>query len=99
MDIVEDDGYISVLTLDDLCVNFKPTHIKMDIEGAEASAIRGGLSVLSMVRPRLAISIYHTPTDILEIPKLLMTILENYSWFIRTYGAHGSDTIIYGLPN
>ncbi len=96
---VEDDGLIQVLTLNDLCAVFRPTHIKMDIEGAEQSAIRGGLSAIRKTRPHLAISIYHTPTDILEIPKILMQLLDDYSWFMRSYGAHGYDTIIYGLPN
>jgi FkbM family methyltransferase len=96
---VDDDGLIQVLTLNDLCAVFRPTHIKMDIEGAEQSAIQGGLSVIRTTRPHLAVSIYHSPTDILQIPKLLMQLLDDYSWFMRSYGAHGYDTILYGLAN
>jgi hypothetical protein len=37
--------------------------IKMDIEGAEPNALRGGAATLGKHKPRMAICAYHTPTD------------------------------------
>ena len=92
-------GLVSVLTIDQICKDFKPSHIKMDIEGAEMSALVGAKGTLVSSRPKLAISLYHLPYDVTRIPIFLMTLLENYVWFIRCYGAHGYDTILYGMPS
>ena len=79
-------------------MDLSPTHIKMDIEGAEMGALTGGAYTLIKHRPKLAISLYHRHRDIVEIPLYLMKLLPNYNWFIRCYGAHGYDTILYGIP-
>jgi FkbM family methyltransferase len=89
---------IEVRTIDSLCFDFTPTHIKMDIEGAEKAGLEGALETLKSARPKIAISLYHLPNDIVEIPLMLMEILPGYNWFIRCYGAHGYDTILYGIP-
>ena len=89
---------VQVTTIDNLCTDFIPTHIKMDIEGAEKAALQGAIQTLLSCRPKIAISLYHLPSDIVEIPLMLMELLTNYEWFIRCYGAHGYDTILYGLP-
>jgi FkbM family methyltransferase len=89
---------ISVESIDDICSEFRPTHLKMDIEGAEMSALKGAIKTLKESRPRIAVSLYHKPLDIVEIPLFLSNLLPSYSWFIRCYGAHGYDTILYGIP-
>jgi hypothetical protein len=86
------------MTIDQICEDFKPSHIKMDIEGAEMSALIGAKESLLSYRPKLAISLYHLPYDVTRIPIYLMTLLHDYAWFIRCYGAHGYDTILYGIP-
>jgi len=91
-------GEVEVSTIDNVCANLHPTHIKMDIEGAEMGALMGGAHTLIKYRPKLAISLYHKPRDIVEIPLYLMKLLPQYNWFIRCYGAHGYDTILYGIP-
>jgi FkbM family methyltransferase len=94
----EKHGVVSVMTIDQICEQFKPSHIKMDIEGAEMSALVGAKESLLSLRPKLAISLYHLPYDVTRIPIYLMTLLQDYAWFIRCYGAHGYDTILYGIP-
>ncbi len=90
---------VEMRTVDEVCHQFVPTHIKMDIEGAEKEALHGALHTLETHRPKLAISLYHRPRDIVEIPLMLMELLPCYSWFIRCYGAHGYDTILYGISS
>jgi FkbM family methyltransferase len=89
---------VEVKTIDQVCVELSPTHIKMDIEGAEFDALIGGERTLKKFQPKLAISLYHRPRDIVEIPKYLMSLLPGYKWFVRCYGEHGYDTILYGIP-
>lgn len=86
------------ITLDDLAGSWQPTHVKMDIEGAELDALAGGIRTLRKSRPRLAISIYHKPLDPVQIPMYLSGEFEQYSWYVRCYGAHGYDTVVYGVP-
>lgn len=90
---------ISVVPLDELLHEFKATHLKMDIEGAELDALLGGKESIVSSRPKLAISLYHRPRDIVDLPKLLMGWLPDYNWYIRCYGASGYDTILYGIPS
>jgi hypothetical protein len=67
----------------------------MDIEGAETQALLGASEVIRNVRPNLAISVYHRPRDIIDIPLLIRSLNKNYSFFFRCYGEHGYDTVLY----
>jgi FkbM family methyltransferase len=93
------DNLVPQVRLDTICGSWQPTHIKMDIEGAEMGALEGGITTIIKTRPRLAISLYHRPLDPIQIPNYLSERLSDYSWHIRCYGAHGYDTILYGIPN
>ncbi len=84
--------------LDEVLGNFNPTHINMDIEGSELQALQGAAKSIIKTRPMLVISLYHGPTDIVDIPIYLFKLLKNYNWFIRCYGSHFYDTVLYGIP-
>jgi FkbM family methyltransferase len=86
------------IDLDSVVGAWHPTHIKMDIEGFELQALKGAEKILKRYRPRIVISVYHKPMDIIEIPCYLADLLDNYEWYLRAYGAHGYDTVIYGVP-
>jgi FkbM family methyltransferase len=89
---------IFTFKLDDFIGNFEATHINMDIEGSELQALKGAEEILKKSRPKLAISVYHRPSDIVDIPIYLFTVLKNYDWFMRCYGANFYDTVLYGIP-
>ncbi len=91
---------VSVTTIDDyyLDQNLKISFLKMDIEGAELEAISGGIETIKRDRPYLAISIYHTPEQMYEIPFFLMNNLENYQWEIGHYSYGFNETVLYGIP-
>src|SRR5712692_5769265 len=59
--------------------------IKMDIEGAEPRALAGGMAAIQRLRPQLAISIYHSADQFLEIPLMLARELRDYRFFLRNY--------------
>lgn len=52
--------------------------IKMDIEGAEPRALRGGRETIAKWRPRMAISVYHQATDPVEVPKAVKAAWPSY---------------------
>ncbi|MGB9796994.1 MAG: FkbM family methyltransferase, partial [bacterium] len=53
-------------------------YIKMDIEGGELDAIYGAKETIANFRPKMAISVYHRPTDPLEIRKTLLKYNPSY---------------------
>ena len=67
---------IQCLSLDDVIPDFAPTLIKMDIEGAEYEALLGARNIIFKYRPGLAISLYHRPADLWQIPLLINEIIE-----------------------
>lgn len=69
---------IQISTIDNECKNREIGLIKMDIEGAEFSAISGGMETIKRDKPVLLISMYHTGKDFFEIPPLLKKIVPEY---------------------
>lgn len=94
------DGGASVqcVALDEALPNFRPTLIKMDVEGAEPGALEGARKMIAAARPGLAIALYHQPSHLWEIPSKIASWGLDYRLEIRGHG-HGSyDTVLYALP-
>ena len=91
---------LNVLSLDDFfATRPPPTLIKMDIEGSEASALNGAARTIKQHAPRLAISIYHYPTDLWELPLLMKNLNPDYRLSIRHYGKELADTVCYAVKS
>ncbi len=74
--------------------------IKLDIEGAEYSAVQGAINTLQNHRPQIAVSIYHNLEDMYEIPLFLNETLKNYVFKIMHYDYDSlSETILYAIPD
>ena len=55
---------VELTTLDVLAeILGAPTFVKMDLEGAEYEALRGGVATLAQTHPKLAVTTYHFPWD------------------------------------
>jgi FkbM family methyltransferase len=89
---------IQCVTLDESLPSFAPDFIKMDIEGAELDALRGAYRMISKHRPNLAISLYHTPAHLWQIPLLLYDWNLDYRLYIRGHFHNSFDLILYALP-
>jgi hypothetical protein len=72
--------------------------IKMDIEGAEYDALRGGTNVIKRDQPILAICVYHTQSDIWRIPLLIREMLPKHRLYLRGYEGDGFQTVMYAVP-
>lgn len=97
---VDDSGeeVIKVTSLDKELGDKKVTFIKMDIEGSELMALYGAQKVIVENRPKLAISIYHKPEDIWEIPSIVLQYNPDYKLYIRHYSLTDFETVLYALP-
>jgi len=74
------------------------TFLKMDIEGAESSAISGAAEVIRTHHPKMAISVYHNPGDIVNIPHQVLSIRDDYDIRLRHYTEGFTETVMYFVP-
>jgi FkbM family methyltransferase len=73
---------VPLTTIDILAAELKLPRvdfIKMDIEGAEKSALRGATETIRKYRPRMAIASEHLPDDVTAIPKTVAGIWGGYN--------------------
>jgi len=79
-------------------IDKKIDFIKLDVEGSEKNALLGSKKTIKKDRPILAVSIYHSKQDIIELPQLLNTLCENYIFKLGHYTYHFTETIVYAIP-
>lgn len=95
---IEDTVMVLGVDIDSVVGDEKVTFIKMDIEGSELRALHGARRTIMACHPRLAISIYHKPEDILEIGDYILQMYPEYKLFIRHYSSNCWETILYAVP-
>lgn len=86
---------VEMTTLDNYFENKDVTFIKTDIEGSDYDAIVGGENLIRRCRPKIAISIYHKPDDILRTVHLLDSWCLGYKYKLRHHANVCTDTVLY----
>lgn len=89
---------INVDSIDQTILDKEVTYIKMDIEGAELLALQGAQETIKKYQPKLAVSIYHKPEDIIEIFDYVRTLLPNHKYYLRHYSSFDTETVLYAVP-
>ena len=89
------DLHVQVLALDNVLPSFRPTLIKLDIEGAEPDALKGARAMIHKGMPDLAVCVYHTPAHLWEIPRLIREMFPSYHFYLRSHRFNGFDTVLY----
>ena len=91
-------GQATTVTIDDFVrernLN-KVDFIKMDIEGAEPVALSGAIETLRRFKPKLAIAIYHSMEDLINIPRWITDLNLGYKLYLGHYTIHSEETIIF----
>lgn len=67
--------------------------LKMDIEGAELTALSGAAEFIKTYKPHLALCLYHKANDIYKIPQYIKSLAPEYEFTL----AGGVHTICYGM--
>ena len=72
-------------------------YIKMDIEGSEAEALTGAHETITRFRPKLAVCLYHNPTDLWTIPAALKRQYPFYQIYLAHHSLHAEETVLYAI--
>ena len=98
ININSQEVYIPVTTIDhELYGNDRVTFITFDVEGSEMEALKGACKVIETYKPKLAISIYHKPEDIFQIPELILSLRDDYNFYMRQYHLSHCDTVLFAI--
>jgi len=90
---------VEIVRLDDINIeSAKALFIKLDVEGFERESLLGARKLIEEQTPLIALSAYHRPNDLWELPRLLRELNANYRFFLRTHGEDGMDVICYAVP-
>ncbi len=97
---ISDTGDCEVLvdSLDNILGDKRVTYIKMDIEGSELNALIGASNIIKTQKPKLAICIYHKPSDILDIPNCILELAPDYKLYIRMHSVGPNELVLYAIP-
>ena len=88
---------IGVTTLDQQ-IEGKVTFIKMDLEGWELKALGGSIRHILEDHPKLAISVYHDPSDFWRIFEFVFSVRPDYKTYLRHYTEGWSETVLFFVP-
>lgn len=91
----KDDIKVKVVSIDSFVKKKKiekVDFIKMDIEGLEFDALKGGVKTLKRDKPDLLIAIYHKGEHFFEIPAWLKEVVPQYN--LRFLAMNGASPII-----
>jgi len=69
--------------------------IKMDIEGAELDALDGAYKTIQKFKPRLAISAYHKPNHLWEMPLKIKAISPDYELYFGHHSPVTWESVFY----
>jgi FkbM family methyltransferase len=89
---------VPVTTIDQAVRGGRVSFIKLNIEGAEAAAIRGAEATIRNYRPKMALCVYHSPRDIWEIPEVVTSIVDDYDFYLRHHDGGIIQLVLYAVP-
>ena len=76
---------VPVTTIDIVAAGRPLSYIKMDVEGAEVQALRGGAGTISQHKPKLFVAAYHYDVDLFRLPQLMWQLVPDYKIYLRKH--------------
>lgn len=86
-----------IVSLDEIDFGKKIDFIKMDIEGAEEEALLGCKKIIARDHPVLAISMYHSFSQFVNIPRIIHEMEPRYELYLRHHKHTIDDTVCYAV--
>jgi FkbM family methyltransferase len=90
-----DEDSVPIYSLDDFLKDRPVTFIKSDIEGMELELLEGATHTIKKYRPKMALSIYHYPTDLFTIIERVHSIVPDYRFSMRLHAPMLVDYMLY----
>ncbi|MBE6033254.1 MAG: FkbM family methyltransferase [Clostridiales bacterium] len=87
---------IKTVKLDDE-VSGKVDLIALDVEGSEEKALWGSKKIIEQYKPKLAICVYHSLQDYIDIPMKILELNPNYKLYFRHHSAASIESVVYAI--
>ena len=88
---------VNLKVIDNIPACKDATFIKMDIEGAELPALKGAINIIKANKPKLAICIYHSNEDMLQIIEWVLSLNLGYKIYVRSHFGGYEETVMYAI--
>jgi hypothetical protein len=72
--------------------------LKLDVEGFELNVLKGAANAIDRFHPKMAVSLYHKPNDLFELPQFIKQRFPFYDFRLEHYTIHAEETVLYCLP-
>ncbi len=82
-------------SLDSYLAGRPATFIKADIEGMELAMLQGAKETIRQHKPKMALSIYHTPAHLFEIAKYVNDLVPAYRLAVRQHSTIFAESVLY----
>lgn len=86
---------INTISLDEYFDGDAFTFLKVDIEGSEAAMLEGAVKSIQKHRPRIALSVYHYPSDIFELTQKCFNLNPDYKLALSHHSSQLMETVLY----
>ena len=86
---------VDIVSLDRFLDGGRVTFLKADVEGMEIQLLKGAQSTIRRHKPKIAICVYHYPTDIPEIANYLAELVPDYQFALRHHSPQLLETVLY----
>ena len=97
-DSAEGGPTVETITVDDFVSQAGPERlafVKLDVEGAELSVLRGAREAVSRHSPRLAVAAYHRDDDLVRIPDQIASLGPAYRLYLETFSPLEAETVVF----
>ncbi|MBO3762255.1 FkbM family methyltransferase [Ciceribacter sp. L1K22] len=89
------EGDVVTVSLDEYLAGAPATFIKADVEGMEMALLAGAAKTIVACRPKLAICVYHYPSDVPTIARYIRSLVPDYKFALRHHSPQLMETVLY----
>lgn len=86
---------VSIYSLDRFLEGRRITFLKADVEGMEMALLQGARATIFRHKPKIAICVYHYPTDIPAIANFIANLVPNYRFALHHHSPRLMETVLY----
>lgn len=87
--------FSEVFSLDSYLDGRPVTFIKADVEGMEMELLKGAAETIRRNRPKMAVCVYHYPSDLFEVAEFIRSLIPEYKFSLRQHAPIFGDFVLY----